>query len=67
MPLIYYDKGEKHGIFEFSWATAATTITACTYKGCYWCYNFRQIRDKEELTFPAWLCDCEICEKSRAK
>jgi len=67
LPLVYYDKGEKHGIFGFSYATAATTTIECSYIGCYWCHNYREIREQTTLGFPAWVCDCEICEKSRVK
>jgi hypothetical protein len=62
LPLVLYKQGEQHGITSgFSCATAVTTSTGVTYKGCYWCKNYQEIMDEPTLNFPAWLCDCNIC------
>jgi hypothetical protein len=61
-PVIFHDNDERHGITEgFSWATAATLITEITFKGCHWCNNYQKIVEELMTTFPAWICDCNIC------
>jgi hypothetical protein len=62
LPLTFYEQEECHGITGgFSFATVATAIIGVGYKGCHWCQNYQKITDEPVITFPAWLCDCDIC------
>jgi hypothetical protein len=61
MPLTWYDSGEKHGV-KFGKYTATKTYTISSFRGCYWCHNFRKIMGPEIEDWPKWKCYCEICE-----
>ncbi len=65
LPLIWQEPGEKHGIKGWSFATATRTLTTYIVRGCKWCRNYRTIFGDVDEIWPKWLCDCEICEKSR--
>jgi hypothetical protein len=68
LPAVYYDSGERHGIKgkdRAKGATASKTTTAIVFSGCIWCLNYKKILGEEELIWPKWYCDCEICENSK--
>lgn len=58
--LVYYDKGEHHGLFGAY--GACETVIWITYWGCPWCKNYERIVEEEPETTHKWVCDCSICK-----
>ena len=54
-PVTYYDEGERHGVKDLGKYSATKTVSKITWRGCWWCGNFKKMIGESKDTWPKWL------------